>query len=67
MSDGVRLGDEWLTGQAFGLDGVSFTAKGYGLLTNRLVDVLNGRAGSRLPHVRTALLPGISLLEPTPP
>ena len=67
VSDGVRLGDEWLTGQAFGLDGVSFTAKGYGLLTNRLVDVLNGRAGSRLPHVRTALLPGISLLEPTPP
>jgi hypothetical protein len=67
VSDGVRLGDEWLTGQAFGLDGVSFTAKGYGLLTNLLVDVLNGRAGSRLPHVRTALLPGVSLLEPAEP
>lgn len=67
LSDGVRLGDEWLTGQAFGLDGVSFTAKGYGLLTNRLVDVLNGRTGSRLPHVRTALLPGVPLLEPAAP
>ena len=67
LSDGVRLGDEWLTGQAFGLDGVSFTAKGYGLLTNRLVDVLNGRTGSRLPHVRTASLPGVPLIEPVGP
>jgi hypothetical protein len=67
LSDGVRLGDEWLTGQAFGLDGASFTAKGYGLLTNRLIDVLNGRTGSRLPHVRTALLPGIPLFEPPAP
>ena len=67
LSDGVRLGDEWLTGQAFGLDGVSFTAKGYGLLTNRLIDVLNGRTGSRLPHVRTSLLPGIPLFEPAAP
>lgn len=67
VSDGVRLGDEWLTGQAFGLDGFSFTGKGYGLLTNLLIDVLNGRTGSRLPHVRTALLPGVSLLEPAAP
>jgi hypothetical protein len=67
LSDGVRLGDEWLTGQAFGLDGASFTAKGYGLLTNRLVDALNGRTGSRLPHVRTASLPGVPLLEPAEP
>lgn len=64
LSDGVRLGDEWLTGQAFGLDGASFTAKGYGVLTNRLIDVLNGRYGSRLPHVRTADLPGIRLFGP---
>lgn len=63
VSDGVRLGTEWLTGQAFSLDGATLTPKGYGLVTNRLVDALNGRYGSRLPHVRTATLPGIPLLD----
>lgn len=63
VSDGVRLGTEWLTGQAFSLDGATLTPKGYGLVTNSLVDALNGRYGSRLPHVRTATLPGIPLLS----
>lgn len=63
VSDGVRLGNEWLTGQAFSLDGATLTAKGYGLVTNALVDALNARYGSRLPHVRTATLPGLPLLQ----
>ncbi|MGH7558090.1 MAG: hypothetical protein ACREMD_10025 [Gemmatimonadota bacterium] len=63
VSDGVLLTTAWLTGQAFSLDGATLTPKGYGLVTNRLVDALNGRYGSRLPHVRTANLPGIPLLS----
>lgn len=62
VSDGVRVSAEWLVGQAFSLDGVTLTPKGYGLVTNLLVDALNGRYGSRLPHVRTANLPGVRLL-----
>lgn len=62
VSDGVLLTTDWLTGQAFSLDGATWTPKGYGLVANRLVDALNGRYGSRLPHVRTANLPGIRLL-----
>ena len=66
VSDGVLLTSAWLTGQAFSLDGTTLTPKGYGLVTNRLADALNGRYGSRLPHVRTAILPGIPLLSTGP-
>ncbi|MGH7563386.1 MAG: hypothetical protein ACREK5_03065 [Gemmatimonadota bacterium] len=62
VSDGVLLTTAWLTGQAFSLDGATLTPKGYGLVTNALVDALNERYGTRLPHVRTATLPGVPLL-----
>jgi hypothetical protein len=63
VSDGVLLTTEWLRGQAFGLDGAYFTPKGYGVVTNLLIDAVNARYGSRLRHVRTADLRGISLLH----
>lgn len=63
VSDGVRLTTEWLFGQAFGLDGAHFTPKGNGVVVNLLVDALNERYGSRLPHVPTADLPGVPLLR----
>lgn len=62
VSDGILLTTEWLRGQAFGLDGVSFTPKGYGVVTNLLIDAVNTRYGSRLIHLRTADLRGIPLL-----
>jgi len=61
VTDGVLLTTEWLFGQAFSLDGVSFTPKGYGVVTNLLIDTVNARYGSRLRHIRTADLPGIPL------
>jgi hypothetical protein len=61
VSDGILLTTEWLFGQAFSLDGVSFTPKGYGVVTNLLIDTVNARYGSRLRHIRTADLPGIPL------
>lgn len=63
VTDGVRVTDAWVLGQAVSLDGVHFTAKGNGLVVNRLVDALNARYGARLPHVRTADLPGVPLLR----
>lgn len=61
VSDGILLTTEWLFGQAISLDGYTFTPKGYGLVTNLLVDVVNAHYGTRLPHIRTANLPGIPL------
>lgn len=62
ISDGVRLTSEWLLGQAFGLDGAHFTPKGYGIVTNLLIETLNEEYGSRLRPVRTVDLPGVPLL-----
>lgn len=65
VSDGVRLTAAWPAGQAISLDGARFTAKGYGLVVNRMVDALNARYGSRLLHVRTDDLPGVPLFSLT--
>jgi hypothetical protein len=63
VSDGILLTNEWLRGQAFSLDGAHFTAKGYGVVTNLLIDAVNARYGSRLRPVRTSELRGIPLLS----
>ncbi|MFN2384524.1 MAG: hypothetical protein ABR559_09760 [Gemmatimonadota bacterium] len=62
VSDGVLLTADYLTGQAFSLDGLHFTAKGNGLVVNRLLEALARRYGSTYPPLRTASLPGIPLL-----
>jgi hypothetical protein len=61
VSDGILLTTEWLFGQAFSLDGATFTPKGYGVVTNLLLDTVNERYGSSFRHIRTADLPGIPL------
>lgn len=63
VTDGVRLTDAWLFGQAVSLDGAYFTPKGNGIVVNLLVDALNARYGARLPHVPTEDLPGVPLLR----
>ncbi len=63
LSDGVLLSADYLTGQAFSLDGATFTPKGYGLVTNLLIAVVNARFGTAIDPVRTADLPGIPLLS----
>lgn len=64
VSDGLLLTTEFLTGQAFSLDGTYYSAKAYGVITNRLIDAVNDRYGSTLPHIRTADLPGVPLVVP---
>lgn len=62
ISDGILLSTEYATGQAFSLDGARFTPKGYGVVANLVIDALNTRYGGSVPHLRTAGLPGTSLL-----
>lgn len=63
VTDGVRVTSAWPAGQAFSLDGAHFTAKGYGLVANRLIDALNARYDSTLLHIRTFDLPGVPLFS----
>jgi hypothetical protein len=62
VSDGILLSGAYATGQAFSLDGARFTPKGYGYVANLVIDALNARYGGSVPHLRTAGLPGTSLL-----
>jgi len=63
VADGVLLTADYARGQAFGLDGARFTPKGYGVVANLVIDALNARYGGSVPHLRTAGLPGTSLLD----
>jgi lysophospholipase L1-like esterase len=62
VSDGVLLGADYAIGQAFSLDGARFTPKGYGVVANLVIDALDLRYRASVPHLRTANLPGNSLL-----
>ena len=62
ISDGVLLDADYAVGQAFSLDGASFTPKGYGVVANLVIDALDLRYRASVPHLRTANLPGNSLL-----
>ncbi len=63
ITDGIRLTGAFVTGQGFGLDGTHFTPKAYGVITNRLLEAVNARYGSRLPPIRTSDLPGVPLIS----
>jgi lysophospholipase L1-like esterase len=63
VTDGVLLTGEFVTGQGFSLDGTHFTPKAYGVITNRLLEAVNARYGSRLPPIRTSDLPGVPLIS----
>ena len=63
VSDGETLTADYLTGGAFGLDGVHPTCKGYGLVANRLIDAINSQYGAAIPPVSTSSLEGVLLPE----
>ncbi len=63
ITDGVLLTEEFVTGQGYSLDGTHFTPKAYGVITNRLLEAVNARYGSRLPAIRTSDLPGVPLIS----
>lgn len=63
-ADGQTLTGDYLTGGAFGLDGVHPTCKGYGLIANRLIEVINDEYNARIPPVRIDELEGVVLPAP---
>lgn len=57
--DGETLTTDFITGGLFSLDGVHPTCKGYGVLANELIQVINASFGAEIPSVSVAALPGI--------
>ncbi len=61
---GTTLTGQFILGQAFSLDGVHPTCKGYGVLANALIQAINARYGATIPLVDVAPLPGNALPQP---
>ncbi len=59
MYDGVNYNPTFVTGSAFSLDGVHLTPRGYALVANRIIDVINNKYESTIPHVNINKYPGI--------
>jgi len=58
---GETLTGEFLTGGAFSLDGVHPTCKGYGVMANQLIELVNAEFGASIPTVDVSGLPGVPL------
>jgi hypothetical protein len=51
VEDGVRLTDEFVTGNSFSLDGIHLTAMGYAYAANQFILGINAKYSSNLPTV----------------
>jgi lysophospholipase L1-like esterase len=61
VSDGVTLNSEFVTGNAFSLDGIHLTQVGYAYVANQFIMAINEKYGSNLPTVSLASYPGVDL------
>lgn len=57
--DGITFTNEFITGNAFSLDGVHLTAQGYALTTNFFIEAINTKYSADLKPVSPRLYPGI--------
>jgi hypothetical protein len=51
ISEGIKLTDDFITGNAFSLDGVHLTPMGYAYVANQFILGINSKYGSNLPIV----------------
>ncbi len=57
--DGILFTSDFITGNAFSLDGVHLTAQGYTITANYFIDAINTKYGAGLKHLSPRLYPGI--------
>ncbi|HEY6952193.1 MAG TPA: SGNH/GDSL hydrolase family protein [Bacteroidota bacterium] len=58
-ADGSLLTSEYIAGGAFSLDGIHPSDRGYGVVANEIIKVMNSRFGMSVPLVDINSLPGI--------
>jgi len=61
VSDGVTLNADFITGNAFSLDGVHGTQMGYAHVANTFIHAINMKYGSSLPKVSLTSYPANDL------
>jgi len=57
--NGVTYTPQFVQGGAFSLDGLHFTQRGYALIANQVINVINKQYGSTLPQIDVNKYPGI--------
>lgn len=57
--NGVEMNAEFISGGAFSLDGVHPNPRGYSLLANEIIKVINSKYGARLPDVDVTSYEGV--------
>ena len=65
MKTGINYGTglittSYATGDGFSLDGVHLTARGYAVLSNEIIDVINTKFAANIQHVNPGAYPSIS-------
>jgi len=61
INDGVTLNSEFITGNAFSLDGIHGTSMGYAHAANIFIRSINAKFGSNLPIVSLTGYPANTL------
>ncbi|MBL7774130.1 MAG: hypothetical protein JNM95_14800 [Chitinophagaceae bacterium] len=59
--NGISMNAKYVSGGAFSLDGVHPNQRGYALIANEFIDVINAKYGSTIPHVDPTRYQGILL------
>ncbi|MCD4684193.1 MAG: hypothetical protein K8R86_12990 [Bacteroidales bacterium] len=60
-NDGITITDEFVTGNAFSLDGIHLTPIGYAHVANMFIEGINNKYNSNLPKVSFAQYPSVIL------
>jgi hypothetical protein len=55
--DGIKFTTDYITGNTFGLDGVHPTTRGYGVITNEFINVINTKFNASIPKINVSSLP----------
>ena len=60
--DGIPFTTTFVTGGLFSLDGVHPTSRGYGIVANEFIKVINTKWGTSIPLVNVSQIPGSLIL-----
>lgn len=61
--DGIKFSTQYVTGGLFSLDGVHPTNRGYAIVANEFIKVINEKWGANIPFINVAEIPGSLILH----
>jgi len=61
MIDGVSVSTKFVEGGLFSLDGVHLTARGYAIVANEIIDVINHTYSAEIPEVNISQYTGVNI------